>query len=240
MKICIVTGAAGQIGLNIAISLRKNGYLVYGIDLIKPPGESVFEHYEKKDITKIENLQDLLDQAVSRSNDISIVNNAGITLTSTNENFIQYWQGTIAVNLNAPYFLLELYKQNVEKGLIQAGAIVNVGSLSSHRGFGDNPAYVASKTGLIGLTRAYADILGPYGIRVNSVSPGYIRSAMTLKSQQDPNRFETIRNLSMLKSWGEPNEVASAVEFLLSESSKFITGVDLPIDGGWLNKGSFT
>lgn len=240
MKICIVTGSAGQIGLNIAISLRKNGYLVYGIDLIETPEGSVFEHYEKKDITKIENLQDLLDQAVSRSNDISIVNNAGITLTNTNENFIQYWQDTIAINLTAPYLLLELYKQNVEKGLIQAGAIVNIGSLSSHRGFGDNPAYVASKTGLIGLTRAYADILGPYNIRVNSVSPGYIRSSMTLKSQQDPNRFETIRNLSMLKSWGEPNEVAAAVEFLLSESSKFITGVDLPVDGGWLNKGSFT
>jgi NAD(P)-dependent dehydrogenase (short-subunit alcohol dehydrogenase family) len=240
MKICIVTGSAGQIGLNIAISLRKNGYLVYGIDLIESPVASVFEHYEKKDITKIENLQYLFDLAVSKSNDISIVNNAGITLNSTNENFIQYWQDTIAVNLTAPYLLLELYKKNVEKGLIKAGAIVNIGSLSAHRGFGDNPAYVASKTGLIGLTRAYADILGPYNIRVNSVSPGYIRSSMTLKSQQDPNRFETIRNLSMLKSWGEPNEVAAAVEFLLSESSKFITGVDLPVDGGWLNKGSFT
>jgi 2-deoxy-D-gluconate 3-dehydrogenase len=240
MKICIVTGCTGQIGMHIADSLQKIGYSVYGIDLKDIVEESIFEYFEVKDITKIENLRDLLEKAVSQSNDISIVNNAGVSLHETSENFIQYWQKTIEVNLTAPFLLMEMFKQNVEKGLIQSGAIVNIGSLSSHRGFGDNPAYVASKTGLIGLTRAYADSLGPFGIRVNSVSPGYIKSAMTLKSQQDPKRYEIIRNRAMLKSWGEPHAVAAAVEFLLSEHSEFITGVDLPIDGGWLNKGSFT
>lgn len=240
MKICIVTGCVGQVGMHIAQSLQKIGYSVYGIDLKNIVEESVFEYCETKDITKIENLRDMLEKAISQSNNISIVNNAGVSLNGTSENFMQYWQSTIEVNLTAPFLLMEMFKQNVEKGLIQSGAIVNIGSLSSHLGFGDNPAYVASKTGLIGLTRAYADSLGPFGIRVNSVSPGYIKTAMTLKSQQDPERYEIIRNRSMLKSWGEPQAVAAAVEFLLSDSAEFITGVDLPIDGGWLSKGSFT
>ena len=239
MKIAIVTGCAGKIGHQITVALKKHGFCVYGIDVNEVVDGSIFAHFEIGDITNFENLQKLLHKAVSESHDISLVNNAGITLEISELNFLQYWKKTVDVNLTAPFMFMELFKQNVESGAIKYGSIVNIGSLAAHRGFGDNPAYVASKTGLIGLTRAFADCLGPHGVRVNSISPGYIKSSMTQKSQDNAQRAETIRNLSMLKSWGEPNAVASTVVFLLSEAAGFITGSDIAVDGGWLNKGSF-
>ena len=101
-------------------------------------------------------------------------------------------------------------------------------------GFPRNPAYQASKAGVLGLTRAFAYDLGKFGVRSNCVSPGYIHTAMTDGSFNNPALNATRRSHTLLDRWGQPKDVANAVAFLCDPNSSYITGINLPVDGGWL------
>jgi gluconate 5-dehydrogenase len=101
-------------------------------------------------------------------------------------------------------------------------------------GFPKNPAYQASKAGALGLTRSFAYDLGKLGIRVNCVSPGYIHTAMTDRSFRDPELNLARRRHTLLDRWGLPEDVANGVAFLCDPGSSYITGINLPVDGGWL------
>ena len=90
------------------------------------------------------------------------------------------------------------------------------------------------KAGVLGLTRSFAYDLGRYGIRVNCVSPGYIQTAMTEKSYNTPILNASRRKHTLLGRWGQPQDVAKAVAFLCGQASSYITGINLPVDGGWL------
>jgi NAD(P)-dependent dehydrogenase (short-subunit alcohol dehydrogenase family) len=174
-------------------------------------------------------------------NGLSLVNNAGITLPKRRINgreWIKYsasdWHKTIQINLTAPFQLIELLSpQLITKGR----SVVNITSLASHAGFPGNPAYIAAKSGLLGLTRAYAYDFGPYGVKVNSVSPGYIQTSMTQGSFRDREKRENIQHHTSLDRWGHPDDVANCVQFLISDASNYITGTDVRVDGGWLSHG---
>lgn len=113
-----------------------------------------------------------------------------------------------------------------------AGAIVNVTSTAGVGGLPNRLAYVASKHGLVGLTRAAALALGPLGIRVNAVAPGMIRTPMTSVMLGDPDQAERIHREHPIGRIGEPADVAAAIAFLLSDDASFITAAILPVDGG--------
>jgi NAD(P)-dependent dehydrogenase (short-subunit alcohol dehydrogenase family) len=119
----------------------------------------------------------------------------------------------------------------------RGGSIINITSIGAELGFPDNPAYVAAKGALKQLTRSLALDLGSFGIRVNNIGPGYFRTDMTNGSWNDPQLKEDRTRRTILGRWGQPEDLAGAVIFLASDASRYITGQDLYMDGGWLAKG---
>lgn len=113
------------------------------------------------------------------------------------------------------------------------GAIVNTASMYSYFGAAHAPAYASSKSAIVGLTRSLAAAWAPDGIRVNAVAPGWIKTAMTQAVREDPAREAPILARTPMGRWGEPAEVADVVLFLCSRAARFVTGVVVPVDGGY-------
>ena len=242
----IVTGALGGNGSAICKRLIDENYIVLGIDIENPTSTQLknMSSFLRMNLAEVPNragaLLEIIDD-ISPHTHLSLVNNAGITLPkklSDNGAWTQYpqsyWNKTIQINLTAPFQLIEMLSQRL---LAKGKSIVNITSLASHSGFPGNPAYIAAKSGLLGLTRAYAYDFGPYGIRVNSVSPGYIKTSMTMGSYSDETKRKNIQRHTSLDRWGDPADVANCVQFLLSDDANYITGADFPVDGGWLSRG---
>jgi NAD(P)-dependent dehydrogenase (short-subunit alcohol dehydrogenase family) len=115
-----------------------------------------------------------------------------------------------------------------------AGCIVNTASMYSFFGGPHAPGYAASKGGVAQLTKSLAAAYAPEGIRVNAVAPGWIHTAMTQSVRDDPQKKAAVAARTPLGRWGEPEEVAAAAVFLCSPAAAFVTGVILPVDGGYL------
>ncbi len=165
-----------------------------------------------------------------------LVNNAGWT---EGHDPLEYpeeiWEKTIEINLRAPFLLAKRFGAMMKQQ--EQGVIINVTSVNAEMGFPGNPAYVASKGGLRQLTRSLAVDLGKWGIRVNSIGPGYFHTDMNAKSWADPELNKMRADKSILGRWGEPEELAGAAVFLASDASSYITGQDVYVDGGWTAKG---
>lgn len=119
----------------------------------------------------------------------------------------------------------------------EKGSIINFTSIAAESGFPGNPSYVSSKGTLKMLTKAFVEDLSPYGIRVNSIAPGYIHTDMTTKHFHEIKGYEHRKRNTMLNRWGVPEELIGAVIFLASDSASYITGIDLLVDGRWTAKG---
>jgi gluconate 5-dehydrogenase len=202
----IVTGSTGGIGSVIA---KAFGGDVFGIDR------------HNCDLRDENSIRSVLKDV---SNVKTLINCAGVSNGS--------WDETLDVNLTAPYVISTL----VAKKMPWGGSIINITSLNAHLGFPGNPGYVASKAGLLGLTRALAVDFAPR-IRVNAVCPGYIHTGMTEKSYWNPTEFQKRNDRTMLGRWGDPDDIVGAVKFLASYEARYITGQEIVVDGGWLAKG---
>jgi NAD(P)-dependent dehydrogenase (short-subunit alcohol dehydrogenase family) len=236
MSVCIVTGAAAGNGLAISRGLRAAAHHVVGIDRISIP-ESAVDFALRGDVLDNTTMSEAFAHALSRAEgSVHLINNAGITCPEFPQSD-HSWEKTLDINLTAPFRWSREFAKEVFAGQITDGSIIYIGSLATERGFPKNPAYHAAKSGALGLTRAFARDLGCHGIRVNCISPGYIRTAMTEGSFNDPTLNAARRRHTLLNRWGEPNDVANAVVFLCDSASSYITGINLPIDGGWLVNG---
>ena len=156
-----------------------------------------------------------------------LVNNAGTG--GSDEYTTAGFARILAINLTAVMDLSTRFHAGLAAS---KGSIVNVGSLSSFLALKETPAYTASKTGLLGLTRALADKWSGDGIRVNLVAPGFIATRMTSAMRIDSTRESKLMRAVPMRRWGQPSEIADPILFLASPAASYITGQSLAIDGG--------
>ncbi len=233
-KTIIVTGSNRGNGQAIAQGLCDSGAKVIRVDreFSSQIGATDF-------ICDLSSRQQLGDLIISikaiYSNIDGLVNNAGISCSSQNPyEDLESYQNTMAVNLDAPFILTSaIIPLMKDKG----GSIVNITSLGSVLGFPGNPSYQISKAGLAQFTRAIARDWAHCNIRANNICPGYIKTDMTKKSYGDIELNQERLRRMMLKRWGDASDLVGAAIFLLSSASSYITGIDIPIDGGWTVNG---
>ena len=234
--VTIVTGSGQSIGLKIAAGFYEYGAKVIRIDLnLKKHKLYKFDDYII-DLTK----QKLVDRCVNEIKhkygriDV-LINNAGITTNSTNFYDEKILKKNLSVNLIAAYNLSNKVCKIMSKR--KKGSIINITSLAAERGFIGNPSYQVSKAGLKQLTKALACDWGQKNIRINNVCPGYIKTPMTMRSFKNSKLKKNRDTRLILKRWGEPKDLVGPCIFLASDSSSYITGSDIFVDGGWLAKG---
>ncbi len=232
LSTCIVTGAAAGNGLAIATELRARGHRVVGVDRAEIPSGAA-DFVLRGDVLAEAVVEEAFARALANEcRTVHLVNNAGVTRGGNPQSDAD-WKLTIDVNLQAPFLWSRYFAICVQEKKIEQGGIVFIGSLASTLGLPNNPAYHAAKAGVLGLTKSFACDLGAAGIRVNCVSPGYIHTAMTDKSFNDPVLHRARQRHTLLGRWGEAADVANAVAFLCDPKSSYITGINLPVDGGW-------
>ncbi|MBU2639241.1 MAG: SDR family oxidoreductase [Nanoarchaeota archaeon] len=238
-KVAVVTGGARGIGQAIAISLAKQGCDVVVGDIINGENtvkkikslrrKSMFLMVDTSDGRSIKNM---IKETVKSFKRIDIlVNNAGIYRAGESENFSEEdWSKIIKVNLSG-YFLC--CKEAFPYLKRSKGNIVNVASIAGLMGFSQSAAYCASKGGIIMLTKTLAGDWGQYGIRVNAVCPGIIRTAMTTGILSSKQAKRGMLMKLPIKRIGNPEDIANGVVYLVSKEASYVTGTTLVIDGGW-------
>ena len=242
----LVTGAARGNGKAIAGALLRAGAWVVLTDRLERELQRTVKEFKGKglkaigivaDITSAAERAALVQFAEKAEGHVDIlINNAGITLPHAGLDYPEEnWERTYQVNLKAPFELSRLAAKAMAKR--RCGVILNITSLNAELAFPDNPAYMACKGALKQLSKSLALDLGRFGIRVNNLGPGYMKTAMTKGSWQDPARRAARAGRTVLGRWGKPEDLAGAVIFLASDASAYVTGQDLYVDGGWLITG---
>lgn len=223
----LVTGGTSGIGLGIAQAFRDAGatVLAAGMDAGATAAEGL--DFRALDVTDEAAVRDCLG-ALPRL-DI-LVNAAGI-IRRGEEHQVEVFQRVIEVNLVGA-----MRTCTAARELLAAsrGSVVNVASMLSFFGGGLVPGYSASKGGIAQLTKSLAIAWAAQGIRVNAVAPGWIATPLTQALQDDPNRSAAVLARTPMGRWGQPQDVAGPALFLCSPAAAFVTGVVLPVDGGYL------
>jgi len=234
MQNVLITGGSSGIGEATVELLISRGFNVINLDL-KKNNKSFCVKTDLSDLRQIKKNFSFIEKKFGKFH--SLVNSAGVTFSKNTTNYsLSDWNKTIAVNLTAPFLLTQLVSKNMIKHKVK-GSILNITSIGAELAFPDNPAYQASKGGLKHLSKALAYDLSKYGIRVNSLAPGYTNTPMNKKSFNNKKKRVERSGRTLLKRWGSPEEIAETVYFLLSKKSSFITGSNFIVDGGWTAKG---
>ncbi|MCT3566469.1 SDR family NAD(P)-dependent oxidoreductase [Levilactobacillus brevis] len=242
-KVALITGGARGLGKYYSLALSLYGADIFIVSQSKTGWDDAKQAIEansqrvaflQQDITKPGCAADIVAQVVAQFGRLDIlVNNAGMQLRNDVLAFKdEDWRRVIDLNLNALYYLSHAAAQEMVKQ--HAGKIINVGSMQSYRAGKYIFPYTASKHGVMGLTKAYADALAPENIQVNGIAPGYISTDMTKPLQEDPVRGPEIASHIPAGQWGVPDQLMGPMVFLASAASDYVTGVMLPVDGGYL------
>ena len=244
-KVALVTGASSGIGKATALAFAREGYATIVADIEDQAGQSTAGECEREgvasrfircDIADESSVQQLLAQIVSEFGRLDAAfNNAGTlgSLGPTADCASDNFDRVIGVNLRGTFLCMreELRQMARQDG---GGTIVNCASVAGVVGFPGIPAYVASKHGVIGLTRAAALEYGRQMIRVNAVCPGPVQTTMLDQLMPGvPGGEAALVQLEPVGRIGNPEEIAAAVLWLCSPAASFVTGQALPVDGGW-------
>lgn len=246
-KVAIITGAASGIGFSTAEALAKDGIKVVMADVneekLKSAGEKIGAIYFKADLSKRESCKSLVDFALENYGRVDIlVNVAGLQNVCPVEEFPEdKWDFMISLMLTAPFLLTRYCWPSMKQN--GWGRIINLNSIHGLVASEFKSAYVSAKHGLTGFTKAAALEGGPYGITVNSICPAYVKTPLVEGQIADQAKHhgitpeEVVKNIMLakasIKEMLEPETVAEVVKFLCSDTASSITGIALPIDGGW-------
>jgi NAD(P)-dependent dehydrogenase (short-subunit alcohol dehydrogenase family) len=239
-KVALITGPGRGIGKTIASLYAEKGanlILLGRSDNILQTEKTVLKTGVKTlpliyDITKQENIEEIISKSIDKFGRIDIlVNNAGTVLPEKAEDLSKSnWDQTILVNLTAPFLLSQAVGREMIKR--KYGKIINIASMAGVLGFEKRSAYCASKSGLIGLTRALSVEWAKYKINVNSISPTVTLTEMGKKAWAGQAGIEMKKKIP-LGRFLDPEDIATAAVFLGSDASNMITGANLVIDGGF-------
>jgi NAD(P)-dependent dehydrogenase (short-subunit alcohol dehydrogenase family) len=242
-KRALVTGAGQGNGRAIALGLAAHGADIVASDIdlagaertaaeLCASGGNAFAF--RLDVTDAAACQALAQTIAREIGDISIlINNAGIIIREglDSPRAAENWRRVLDVNLTGMFNVTHAFLPALRK---TRGAIVNLGSIASFVGVGDTLGYAPSKGGVKLLTQALARDLARDGIRVNAIAPGVIETAMTEVTRNDPARLAGFVGRTPLGRVGQPEELVGPVVFLVSEMASYVSGVTLPVDGGFL------
>ncbi|MEY3045293.1 MAG: 2-dehydro-3-deoxy-D-gluconate 5-dehydrogenase [Pseudomonadota bacterium] len=230
----LVTGGSSGIGAAIAQVFASNGDLVVAtgatkeeVERAQVQSESTAISFQELDVRDGSAVQVCIDEIDSLD---VLVNCAGVIRRNA-EHEPEVFADVIDINLNGSMRVCTAAREKLKQ---RKGCIINTASMLSFFGGGLVPGYSASKGGIAQLTKSLAIAYAPDGIRVNAVAPGWIATQLTQALQDDRTRSEAILSRTPLGRWGEPADVAGPVLFLASDAARFVTGVVLPVDGGYL------
>lgn len=240
----VVTGAARGIGRAIAERLARAGAAVAVNDIDQRAADDAAQALRDSglrafavpgDVSDPQGARRVVDAAADLLGGIDgVVNNAGIEhRASISDHSPQDWHRVLAVNLDAPFFIVQAALPHLERSA--AGAIVNIASVAIMGTFGQ-AAYDASKGGLLTLTRSLATELGRKDLRVNAVCPGFIETDLVLQNERLSLIGQKQVQTQPLRRMGKPSEVANAVAWLLSDQASYVTGSAIYVDGGWARR----
>jgi NAD(P)-dependent dehydrogenase (short-subunit alcohol dehydrogenase family) len=242
-KAALVTGGGSGLGRASAIALARAGATVTVADVDEQGGKDTAAlvteeagsdaEFVRADVTQADEVEAMVDKAVARWGHLDCaLNNAGTTGVSapTADYTLEDWNRAIALNLTGVFLCL---KYELPAMLERGGAIVNMASGAGLVGFPGLPAYVASKHGVVGLTRAAALEYASRGVRINAICPGSTRTPMLEGFMGGDEQVERMMTRAVpLGRLGRPEEIADAVVWLCSDAASFVVGHALAVDGG--------
>jgi meso-butanediol dehydrogenase / (S,S)-butanediol dehydrogenase / diacetyl reductase len=237
----LVTGAGSGIGAACVRRLFAEGASIVAADVRKEAVDKVVSEFQEPDriygvgvdVSDRDQVAAFVSGAVERFGKLyGLVNSAGIRgVGNVLDVDPETWRRVLSVNLDGTFNVCQAFARVVTEAHTPA-AIVNLSSAAGIRGVPNRLPYAASKYGIVGITQTMALELGPLGVRVNAVVPGMIRTPLTEVMFKDPENVKRIRAAHPIGREGQPEEVAAAISFLLSDDASFITGMALPVDGG--------
>lgn len=241
-KVAIVTGCSTGLGQGMTVGLAEAGANIVGVDYVDAPEtkekvESLGREYLgiKANLLTVEPIEDIIRKTLDRFGKIDIlINNAGIIRREDAIDFTEKdWDDVISINTKTLFF----FSQSVAKQYIKqktGGKIINIASMLSFQGGIRVPSYTASKSAVMGITRALANEWAKYDININAIAPGYMSTNNTAALRADKERNEAILGRIPAGRWGDPQDVAGPAVFLASEAANYINGYTIAVDGGWL------
>jgi NAD(P)-dependent dehydrogenase (short-subunit alcohol dehydrogenase family) len=232
-KVALITGAGSGIGRAIALEFAREGAKVIAAEVDEASGRAVADEisaaggearFQPCDVTKESDVQAAVQAAIDAFGRLDVmVNNAGVSQRD--------WDTTVAVNLSGVYYGCKHAAERMAAA--GGGSIINLASILGLVGIGGEDPYVATKHGVVGLTRNFAIAFARRGVRVNCLNPGFIETPMTRAVREVEPLRRQLETQTPMGRWGRPEEVAKAAVFLASDDSSYVTGAPLIVDGGW-------
>lgn len=241
-KVAVVTGCDTGLGQAMAIALADAGCKVVGVNIVEPKEteekiKGIGGEFKNiiADISKIDSFDSIVNQAVDAYGRVDIlVNNAGIIRRNDAIDFSEKdWDDVININIKSVFFLSQaVAKQFLKQN--SGGKIINIASMLSYQGGIRVPSYTASKSAVMGITRALANEWAKFGININAIAPGYMATNNTAQLRADEERNQAILDRIPANRWGVPEDLMGPVVFLAGSASDYVNGYTLAVDGGWL------
>jgi 2-deoxy-D-gluconate 3-dehydrogenase len=242
----LVTGASRGVGMAIAHGLARAGADIIGVSANQQAQGSEIQALVEQagrrfagracDFADRAQTHALIGWLAAEGHEVDIlVNNAGIIRRApAAEHSDEDWDAVLEINLSAPFVLARgLGTQMLERG---SGKVIFVSSILGFQGGVTVPGYAATKSALIGLTKALANEWAGHGVNVNAIAPGYTRTDNTQALQDDVERSEAIRDRIPAGDWGVPDDIAGTAVFLASPASNYVHGSVITVDGGWMGR----
>lgn len=241
-KVAIVTGSSTGLGQGYCIGFAEAGADIVGVDYVDSPETQLAVEKTghrflnlKEDLLSIEPIDRIIKRTILEFGHVDIlVNNAGIIRRVDAIDYTEKdWDEVMAINSRTVFFFSQaVARQYIKQGT--GGKIINIASMLSFQGGIRVPAYTASKSAVMGITRALANEWARYGINVNAIAPGYMATNNTAPLRSDEKRSTEILARIPAGRWGTPLDVRGVAVFLASKASDYVHGYTIAVDGGWL------